>query len=73
MLEQKLKINNLSIYPKNLEKEHQTKHNIIEGKEYKSKSSNEAPGWLKHLTLGFGSGHDLRVMRLSPMSGLPAQ
>ena len=24
-----------------------------------------------HLTLGFGSGHDLRVMRLSPASGFP--
>ena len=24
--------------------------------------------WVEHPTLGFGSGHDLRVMRLSPMS-----
>ena len=25
--------------------------------------------FVKHVTLGFGSGHDLRVVRLSPMSG----
>ena len=24
---------------------------------------------VKHLTLGFGSGHDLRVIRLNPTSG----
>ena len=26
-------------------------------------------GSVKHLTLDFGSGHDLRVVRLSPLSG----
>ena len=25
--------------------------------------------FVKHLTLNFGSGHDLRVMRLSPKTG----
>ena len=25
--------------------------------------------WVKHLTLDFGSGHDLRIMRLSPTLG----
>ena len=38
------------------------------------KSRGEAKGaWvvqsLKHLTLGFSSGHDLRVVRLNPTSG----
>ena len=33
---------------------------------------NGAPGWLSQLSVllfDFGSGHDLMVMRLSPMSG----
>ena len=28
-----------------------------------------APGWLRGLTPDFGSGHDLRVLGLSPASG----
>ena len=28
-----------------------------------------APWWLKHLTLGFTSGHNLMNVRLSPTSG----
>ena len=36
------------------------------------KSWRRAPGWLKsvkRLSLAFGSGHDLKVMRWSPVSG----
>ena len=33
------------------------------------KKRDGAPGWLlKHLTLGFGSGHELRVLGSSPKS-----
>ena len=35
-------------------------------------TENEVPGWLSQLSIqlfGFGSGHDLRVVRLSPILG----
>ena len=36
---------------------------------YKNKFYLGAPGWLSQLSVDFSSGHDLRVMKLSPASG----